>query len=247
MTRPLIIAHRGSSGERPENTLPAFEQAISQSADMIETDLHLTRDGVVVIHHDAELGRLGVSGEIRDRTSSELAELNAAPGLDLAEKIPTLLELLDGFGARMQFNLELKVGVGDVAYPGLEEIVLGAVDSRGLLPRMLFSSFYDSVLQRLRDQSASARIALLISPRAPTALFERAVRFNAEAINPDTRLVTADLVQEAHATGLCVYPYTANASEEMNRLLDCGVDGLITNYPAKLHALLRDREDRESA
>ena len=53
MTRPLVIAHRGSSGERPENTFPAFERAIEQSADMIETDLHLSRDGIVMIHHDA--------------------------------------------------------------------------------------------------------------------------------------------------------------------------------------------------
>jgi len=143
MTRPLVIAHRGSSGERPENTLPAFERAIEQSADMIETDLHLSRDGVVVIHHDAELERLGEQGEIRDRTATELAAMNAAPGAGVAEKMPTLLDILDGFGERMQFNLELKVGRDDAAYDGLEDIVVSAVEERGLMPRMLFSSFYD--------------------------------------------------------------------------------------------------------
>jgi len=242
MTRPLVIAHRGSSGERPENTLPAFERAIEQSADMIETDLHLSRDGVVVIHHDAELERLGEPGEIRDHTASELAAMNAAPGVAVAERMPTLQGLLDGFGERMQFNLELKVGLEDVAYEGLEDIVVSAVEARGLMPRMLFSSFYDPVLARLRERSASARIALLISPRAPIAIFERAARISAEAINPHVRLVTAELVEQAQAAGLCVYPYTANDSAEMARLLDCGVDGIITNHPARLHALLDERQ-----
>ena len=107
MTRPLVIAHRGSSGEQPENTLPAFERAIAQKADMIETDLHLSRDGVVVIHHDAELKRLGVAGEIRDHTAAELFAMNAAPGAGRRLPLPSLLELLDRFGDRMQFNLEL--------------------------------------------------------------------------------------------------------------------------------------------
>ena len=244
MTRPLVIAHRGSSGERPENTFAAFERAIEQSADMIETDLHLTSDGVVVIHHDPELERLGEQGEIRDRTACELAAMNAAPGERVSQKIPTLLDLLDVFGERMQFNLELKVGRDDAAYEGLEEIVVSAVEARGLLPRTLFSSFFDPVLVRVRARSASARIALLISPRAPIGIFERAASLSAEAINPDVRLVTEELVGQAHAAGLRVYPYTANESVEMARLLDCGVDGIITNHPARLKALLDSRLGR---
>ncbi len=244
MTRPLVIAHRGSSGERPENTLPAFERAIEQSADMIETDLHLSRDGVVVIHHDAVLERLGEQGEIREYLASELTAMNAAPGLAIREKMPTLIDLLDRFGERMQFNLELKVGREDVAYDGLEEIVVAAVEARGLMSRMLFSSFYDPVLARLRERSPSARIALLVSPRAPVAIFERAGRVGAEAINPHIRLVTKELVEQAHVENLCVYPYTANDSKQMARLLDCGVDGIITNHPALLDTLLDRREHR---
>lgn len=242
MTRPLVIAHRGSSGARPENTLAAFEHAVEEAADMIETDLHLSRDTVVVIHHDPELERLGEEGEIRDRTASELALMNAAPGAEISEKMPTLLDILDRFGDRIQFNLELKVGANDVAYEGLEDIVVSAVEERGLMSRILFSSFYDPVLARLRDRSAAARIALLISPRGNIAILDRAARVAAEAINPDIRLVTEDLVQQAHRAGLRVYPYTANDSNEMARLLDCGVDGIITNHPARLRALLHERE-----
>jgi glycerophosphoryl diester phosphodiesterase len=242
MTRPLVIAHRGSSGARPENTIAAFEHAVEEAADMIETDLHLSRDTVVVIHHDPELERLGEEGEIRDRTAAELALMDAAPGGTISEKMPTLLDILDGFGDRIQFNLELKVGTNDVAYEGLEDIVVSAVEERGLMSRILFSSFYDPVLARLRDRSAAARIALLISPRANVAILDRAARVAAEAINPDIRLVTEDLVQQAHRAGHRVYPYTANDSNEMARLLDCGVDGIITNHPARLHALLHERE-----
>jgi len=192
--RPLVIAHRGSSGERPENTLSAFERAIEQSADMIETDLHLSRDAVVVIHHDAELDRLGLPGEIRDHTAAELAGLNAAPGRSTSEGMPTLLEILDRFAPRIQFNLELKTGT-EQPYDGIEEIVVSAVEARGLMPRILFSSFDDGVLQRLRRRSREARIARLVSPRAARALFERAADVGAEAINPHVSLVKQRLVE----------------------------------------------------
>lgn len=241
MNRPKVIAHRGASGELPENTLPAFERAIEATADMIETDLHLSRDGVIVIHHDAHLERLGKPGEIRDYTAAELAELNAAPAASVAERMPTLLDLLDGFGERMEFNLELKVGATE-PYPGIEERVLEAVEARGLMARMLFSSFDDGVLERLRARSPEARLAVLVSAEYPQGIFQRAERIQAEAINPNCFLVDRPLVETAHAAGLAVYPYTANERQEMEWLLDCGVDGVITNYPARLRALLVERE-----
>ncbi len=232
-----MIAHRGASGERPENTLAAFELAIEQSANMIETDLHLSRDGVVVVHHDAGLHRLGLDGEIRDYSAAELARLDAAPDLDLVERMPTLLDLLDGLADRIEFNLELKIGLA-APYEGIEAHVLRELEVRALVPKMLLSCFDDAVLSRLRAQSSAARLAVLVSPRAPEAILERAARVGAEAINPECSLVTRELVDAAHAAGLAVYPYTANSSRLMRRLLDFGVDGIITNYPARLRDLL---------
>lgn len=240
MSRPLVIAHRGASGEQPENTYPAFERAIELGADMIETDLHLSRDGVIVIHHDAVLARLGERGEIGDRTAAELSALDAAPGTPTIEPIPTLEGLLERFGGRIDFNLELKVG-GRGPYPGLEDLAVTSVEARGLMPRMLFSSFDDRVLEALRRSSPGARLAVLVSPRAPRRIFERVDRVGAEAIHPHVALVTDALMAEAHARGLAVYPYTANESAEMTRLLDLGVDGVITNYPARLAELLAAR------
>jgi glycerophosphoryl diester phosphodiesterase len=236
-----VIAHRGASGERPENTLSAYELAIAQHADMIEIDLHLSRDRVVMIHHDASLERLGGTGEIGDHSAAELAALDAAPGWDTVERIPTLLDVLDRFGDRMEFNLEIKVGAAERAYPGIEEVVIEAVEERGLLSRMLFSSFYDPVLERLRSLSRAARLAVLVSPRAPRRILQRARGVAAEAINPHTRLVTADLVRRAHAEGLKVFPYTEDDPAGMNRLLDLGVDGIITNHPERLRRIVDRR------
>ena len=239
--RARVIAHRGASSDRPENTLPAFEEAIAQGADMIETDLHLSRDGVVVIHHDAGLERLGQEGEIRGRTAAELASLDAAPGREETLRIPTLLDVLEGFGARIDWNLELKVGL-DAPYEGIEEIVLAEVERRGLLPRVIFSCFDDGVLERLRAGSQTARIGVLVSPRAPDDVFGRAERVAAEAIHPHVLLVDEALVSGAHARGLAVYPYTANEPALMRHLLDLGVDGVITNFPRVLGDLVADRE-----
>ncbi|MEE9607691.1 MAG: glycerophosphodiester phosphodiesterase family protein [Myxococcota bacterium] len=230
---PLVIAHRGASGYRPENTLPAFDLAARQRADMIEIDLHRTRDGVTVIRHDEELASLGGTGDIADATLAELRALDAGEG----ERIPTLDEVLDRFGAQIAFNLEFKWGRRG-AYRGMEAAVLEAVERRGLLPRTLFSSFSDPILAALRAHSARARIGFLLSPRAASRPLERARAVGAEAIHPWIGLAQPELVAAAHAEGLAVYVFTVDAEEEMRRLFEIGVDGLFTNYPDRLRGLL---------
>jgi len=234
--RPLVIAHRGASAQRPENTLPAFELAVEQAADMIETDLHRTRDGAVVIVHDERLSGLGGRGEIADTTLAEVRALDAGGG----EHIPTLDEVLDAFGSRVAWNLELKRATR-ADYDGLEHLALDAVAARKLLGRTLFSSFYDSVLARLRALSSEARIGLLLSRRHPQAALERARSLGAEAIHPEAALVEPDLVERAHAAGLAVYPFTVDDTAEMRRLLALGVDGLFTTHPDRLRALVDAR------
>ncbi len=232
-TRPRVIAHRGASGTLPENTLPAYALAVEQRADMIEIDLHRTRDGAVVIAHDEGLERLGGRGEIADATLSEVRDLDAGNG----EHVPTLDEVIGRFGSQIPFNLELKRGTrGD--YPGLPAAALQAVEARDLLGETLFSSFYDSVLNEVRSESRAARIALLISPRDPARAFERARALGAEALNPWVGLAQPELIEEAHAEGLAVYVFTVDSEEDMRRLLDLGVDGLFTNHPDRLRAIV---------
>jgi glycerophosphoryl diester phosphodiesterase len=236
---PLVIAHRGASGQRPENTLPAYELAVAQRADMIEIDLHRTRDGAIVITHDEELAGIGGRGEIGDVTLAEVRALDAGQG----ERVPTLDEVLDGFGPRIPFNLELKRGT-QADYPGLEQATLEAVNQRALLPRMLFSSFFDPVLARLRTLSPEARIALLISRKFPQRAVERAKALGAEALNPEDSLVTADLIREAHDAGLAVYVFTVDEPAGLRRMLDLGVDGIFTNFPERLRAIVDARRAR---
>jgi glycerophosphoryl diester phosphodiesterase len=228
-----VIAHRGASGERPENTLAAYRLAVAQRADMIEIDLHRSRDGVIAITHDETLGHLGGHGEIADASWDEIRALDAGGG----ERVPSLPEVLDEFGAQIPFNLELKVSSRG-PYPGLEAATLAEVERRDLLARTLFSSFYDPVLAELRRQREAARIALLISRRSDAAWPRRARSLGAEALNPELALVTPELVRAAHGEGLAVYVYTVDPLDEMRRMRDLGVDGLFTNHPERMRRLL---------
>lgn len=231
--RPLVIAHRGASGHLPENTLPAYELAVVQGADMIEIDLHRTRDGAIVVTHDEELAGLGGRGEVGEATLSEVRALDAGHG----ERVPVLEEVLDRFGARIAFNLELKRGTRE-EYPGLEQAAWDEVARRSLAGRTLFSSFYDPVLARLRAVAPAARLALLVSRRWPARAVERAKTLGAEALNPEAPIVTPELIEEAHAAGLAVYVFTVDEEAEMRRLLGWGVDGLFTNLPDRMRAVL---------
>ena len=126
----------------------------------------------------------------------------------------------------------------DGAYPGLEAAVLRAVEGRGLLASILFSSFCDDVLGRLRALSSAARLAVLVARRRPQGALERARSVGAEALNPWFGLANADFVAAAHAEGLAVYPYTVDALADMRRCLEAGVDGLFTNHPSRLRKLV---------
>lgn len=230
---PLVIAHRGASRERPENTLSAFALAIEQRADMIETDLHRSRDGAIVVHHDARLPGLRGRGEIGEATLDELRALGRTP----AERIPTLDEVLDAFGAQIPFNLEIKRGERG-EYAGLEQQVLAALATRGLGPSILFSSFHDGVLERLRRAAPGARLGVLVERRRAAGWLERCAAVGAEAVHLEKGLASGPAIDAAHAAGLAVYVYTVDAPEQMRALLARGADGLFTNRPARMRALL---------
>lgn len=237
--QPLVIAHRGASAQRPENTLAAFALAVQQSADMIETDLHLTRDGAIVLFHDSTLrAKNGARMEIARATLAELRELHA-PGATAEHRIATLDEALDRFGAAIPFNLELKQSPRGPS-PGLAAAALRAVRQRGLLQRTLFSSFYDAALAELRAHCAAARIALLVARRGRSShnWRQRAAALNAEALHPESALADAALIEAAHEAGLAVHIFTVDDPAQMQRLLRRGADGLFTNHPARMRALL---------
>ena len=233
-----VIAHRGASGHRPENTLAAYALAVEMRADMIEIDLHLTRDGEVVVAHDAELARLGGVGEIADASCESIRALDAGGG----ERVPLLSEVLEDFATALPFNLELKASTRG-AYPGLEQRAVDAALAHGVLDRTLFSSFFDPVLSGLRRCCAAARIGVLVSPRAASGWLDRAAAVDAVAVNFHMRLATGDNIARAHDAGLAVNVYTVDDPAKLERLVAGGVDGIFTNYPDRLRKLLDTRNN----
>ncbi len=225
----LNIAHRGASRDAQENTLEAFRLAVEQGADMIETDLHRTRDGRIPLWHDGDVAGLEIASHTLSELRGKLPEL------------VTLEELLDTLGDRIPLNLELKRSdSGD--YAGLVPQVLDEVRRCGLLEQTLFSSFYDPVLAELRSLAPEARIGLLISRKAPGAMLERSERLGAEAVHPELAIATPELIEAIQASGRRVYVFTVDDPETQRRLCTQGVDGLFTNVPAQLRDLLAGRE-----
>jgi len=223
----LVIAHRGASADAPENTMRAFELAVEQGADMIETDLHLTRDGVVALWHDSEIQGLPI-----ERLSLE--EL-----LRLAPEVPTLEAVLAAFGSKIAFNLELKSGSsGD--YAGLEARTLEVVRNLAPLDQMLFSAFSWPVLERMRALELRARLGVLRSSRFVTGAKAeaKALELGAEAVHPSVTRLDRAQVERMHSKGLRVNVYTVDDPQKQAQLLDWGVDGIFTNRPAGLIARL---------
>jgi glycerophosphoryl diester phosphodiesterase len=203
---------------------------------MIEIDLHRTRDGAVVVAHDAELARLGGAGEIVDASLEEVRALDAGEG----QRVPLLSEVLDEFSSTLPFNLELMASSRG-AYPDLEKLAVSAAVEHDILDQTLFSSFYDPVLAGLRRCSGGAHLGVLVSPRAAQGWLERAASVAAVAVNFHTRLATPDNIERAHQAGLLVNVYTVDDPAMLGRLVEEGVDGIFTNYPDRLRRLLETR------
>jgi glycerophosphoryl diester phosphodiesterase len=236
----LVIAHRGASADQPENTLAAFDLAVRQGADWIETDLHLTRDGVVALLHDADLARIGGCGVVGETDWADLQRLDLGKG----ERVPSLDTALDRIGGGAAWNLELKVGPHG-RYHGLEAEVLRAAESRGLAARVVLSSFRYEVLTTLRRYQSRARLGVLVGARWGAAgvaiALRRARRLGAVSIHPALGLVTPRRIRCADRRGLAVYPYTADCVEEWRRLEAAGAHGIFTNRPGALRAFLEAR------
>lgn len=259
---PIVIGHRGSSGEAPENTIPAFARALEQGAAILETDVHRTRDGVVVVYHDDEVDRTTDGrGRIGELDFAALRALDAGycftpdggrsfPFRGQELRIATFAEALEAFpGAR--FNVEIKC---DDAV--LVEGVLDAVEAAGREKLTLLTAADDGAMARLRRRLAERRLAPAVG--ASTGDAARFVQAAASGGAPPAEpmalqipaefagrpLVTRALVEFAHAHDVQVHVWTVNDPMEMHHLLDLGVDGLMSDYPARVHAVLAERRGR---
>jgi glycerophosphoryl diester phosphodiesterase len=220
----VAIAHRGEPVGNPENTLPAFAAAVALGADMVELDLRRTRDGAIVVLHDQTLERLwGVDASVGDLDLSEVAALGE--GL---VRIPTLRQVLE----RMPVPLMVDFTRREVVPGGLE-----AVLAAGALERSLFVTGNVEALRMLRGLSTAARLGLTWTEGSepPLALLDE---LGAEYWNPMFRFVTQDGVAAVHEAGFRVSTWTVDESTDMTRMVDAGVDAVVSNRIATLVAHL---------
>jgi glycerophosphoryl diester phosphodiesterase len=256
---PVNLAHRGASARAPENTLEAFRLAVQSGAGGLELDVHLTRDGHVVVVHDPTLDRTtNTSGAVAGMTLDELREADAGynfspdggdthPYRGLELRIPTLADVLRKFPG-VVLNIDMKAD-----RPGIEAAVLEALRETGAVGRALVVSSRLGSVRRFRRISGG--YISTGASRSETGLFylfsnlrlERFLRPAYDALQVPLShrglpLVTRRFVQAAHDVGVRVDAWTINEAEEMRRLLDLGVDVIMTDRPETLADVLGNRE-----
>jgi glycerophosphoryl diester phosphodiesterase len=261
LPRPISIAHRGCAGESPENTIPAFERALAQGAGVLESDIHLTRDGVPILIHDAIIDRVtDASGSITDFTADELRRFDAGyhfsldggqthPYRNRDVRIPSLEEAFRHF-PDTRFNLDLKapgLGLIDatlelVAEHRREAITLLTAGDDGIMTRLrsrlggLATPIAQGASERDIHEFLGCAAAGTDPPPGPMAL-QIPPEFGGQP------LVNAALIEFAHARGVQVHVWTINDPAEMRRLLDLSADGIITDYPRRLAEVIGDWRD----
>ncbi|MEA3345532.1 MAG: glycerophosphodiester phosphodiesterase [Chloroflexota bacterium] len=253
--RTLIFAHRGASYRAPENTLSAFRLARDMGADGIELDVQLSRDGVPVVIHDATVDRTtDGSGTVADLTLAELKRLDAGSWFSsefAGERIPTLNEVFsvrrtDGTAVGQDLSLNLELKVVETEAVGLEEAVGSLIARCGMEDRVLISSFSPLALQRMRRVNYHLPLALIYGLSLPQAELERWVQElqPLAALHPEHRLVDEAHLAWAWERNCRVNVWTVDELEETQRLLTLGVDGLFTNQPDLLKAILKEEPTR---
>jgi glycerophosphoryl diester phosphodiesterase len=244
-----VFAHRGGAALRPENTLLAFDHGMSLGADGLELDVHLSRDGVVVVHHDPTLDRTTSGrGPLAALTAGELARLDAGYHFEgfrgLAGGVPALADVLQRYRSAL-FIIELKVNE-----PILAHKTIDVVRAANALDRVAVGSFGTRVLRAAR--AYEPRIVTGASrEETRLALYRSWVRwpvrrppndaFQVPEQSGSTRVVSPRFVRYAHEAGVAVQVWTVDETADMERLLDWGVDGLISDRPDRAVEVVRGR------
>jgi glycerophosphoryl diester phosphodiesterase len=227
------VAHRGASAERPENTLPAFELAIAERADVVECDVRRTSDGALLILHDATVDRTtSGTGELRAMTAAEAQALDAGEG----ERIPELAEVLALAAGRARVNVDLKEA-------DIVDDALAVVRAAGAEGSVTFISFLPEVWQRLDELAPDSPLIHLVDSAAglaSLAMGEAGSQRVATGVGVPFDIVNEGMVERMHRHGYGVFAWTVDDEDEMRRLISCDVNGIVTNRPAALAEVIRD-------
>jgi glycerophosphoryl diester phosphodiesterase len=227
------VAHRGASAERPENTLPAFELAIAQRADVVECDVRRTSDGVLLVLHDATVDRTtDGSGELRAMTAAQARALDAGDG----ERIPELAEVLALVAGRSRVNLDLKEA-------DIVDDAVALVREAGVEGGVTYISFLPEVWQRLEELAPDAPVVHLVDSAAglaSLAMGDAGSEHLATGVGVPFEIVNEGMVERMHRHGYGVFAWTVDDEDEMRRLIACDINGVVTNRPAALAEVIRD-------
>jgi glycerophosphoryl diester phosphodiesterase len=242
--RPIAVAHRGGAAEAPENSLAAFQHAVDLGYSYLETDVHVTADGVLVALHDGTLDRVtDRTGKVRELPWSAVQEARIAG----TEPIPTLDELFEQF-PDVRWTVDAKHG-------SAVDALIAAIERHRAHDRVCVGAFSDRRLARLRAALGPsvctalgprevARLAVAARRKDPVAALKSVVPVGAAVVPVGVGplpLVSARFVEAARAAGLAVLVWTVNDSARMESLLDLGVDGLMTDETSVLRDLLQAR------
>jgi glycerophosphoryl diester phosphodiesterase len=214
----LTIGHRGVMGVEPENTLRSFVAAQDAGLDLIELDLHLSKDGALVVMHDADVDRTTDGrGPIADKTLAELRALDAGRG----ERVPVFEEVLDAVSKPLQAEIK------DVAAArALAEVML----RRDLVSRVEVISFHDEAVAEIARLVPGVRTALVAS-RYGTDVVDRATAVGATSLVLNIRRLTQEIVERARKADLRIIGWVVNTQDDLRLVRALGLDGATTDYP----------------
>ena len=235
---PLILAHRGANKVAPQNTIPAFMKALEFNADGIETDVHLSKDGEIVICHNYTVDETSNgNGLIDELTLSELKTMDFGSyfNKDFAGvTLPTLSELLDVVRKMKLINIEIKPPKKD---NDLIKKVVEEINKYGILENSIVSCFDPECIRMVKEFDKNVKTALLYendelgNEIMTFGVAKYCKQLNVDAAHPHRKLITYKEVIELHNLGIAVNPWTVNLDEEIIRLTDWGCDALISDVP----------------
>ena len=230
----INYAHRGASSYYPENTLSSFKAGLAMGANGIETDVHQTRDGVLVLFHDDRLDRVTDGcGPLTDYTYEELRRLtvrNAETG-----RTDQLLSLEDFLKTFAQLNLTFAI---ELKQPFIERKTIDLLNRYSMCEKTILTSFTFESLARAKAYAPDWRVGLLFSLAKTPDPVSLMKFISGEQLCPYAPDLTQELVDQYHALGYSVRAWGVKDEEIMKHAIDCGVDGMTVNFPDKLHALL---------
>ncbi|MBL7974358.1 MAG: hypothetical protein JNJ85_05575 [Candidatus Kapabacteria bacterium] len=239
----FVVAHRGSSGTAPENTLAAISEAIEAGAKMVEIDVRLTADDYVVLLHDHVLGRTTSGhGKSKELLYTDIKDLDAGGWFNEKfsnERVPLLEQALQLLRKHECYvNIEIKPPQPNENFEKRIERIVDIVDECKMLPNTLFGSFHHHSLKVLKQQYPSAHTAAINLPGDNRLPSEIAHEIQCEALVCSLRECTHKRTNDAHAHGLYMGVYTINTEQDLQHILKYDVTAIVSNYPKQIIDLL---------